>query len=92
MKDTQHLPTELQRIRYLADRLNSALSAQKKFNLPKVLLDPKEAEELLAIICDSIKTLSSHSELFEVNIPNEQKHTPRISAHAKNQSSHALLE
>ena len=51
------LPREIQRAQYLSDRLNSAIKAADRFRLARVHLDRGDAEELLQLLADSLRTI-----------------------------------
>lgn len=50
------IPYELQRASFLADRLDTGVRVAKKFDLNRVKLEIDEAEELLQLLRDSIRT------------------------------------
>lgn len=72
------LPSEIQRAKYLTERLHSAVATAKKFGLPKVRLEIEIAEELVQLLADSLKTIHQF-ELVEFDgkiKPNERQRLP----------------
>ena len=53
------LPHEIQRAKALTNSLNSALRRAKHFKQNKVSMDLEEAEELLQLLSDSLKTIDA---------------------------------
>jgi hypothetical protein len=50
------LPSELQRAEHLCNRLHKAISIAKQCKQPKAAIEIAEAEELLQLISDSLRT------------------------------------
>lgn len=50
------LPSEMQRAQVLTDRLHSALLRARHFKQPKVAIELEEAEELVQLLADSLRT------------------------------------
>ncbi len=53
---TQQLPTELQRAQHLSKKLQNAIGIAKRFKLHKASIDIEEAQELIDLLEDSLKT------------------------------------
>lgn len=60
-----NLPSELQRAEHLSDRLYSAVRVAKHFRETTVRLDLNEAEELLQLLNDSLRSIKTVSNLQE---------------------------